>query len=111
MSIFWNHEEALSASGVVEMDDSLSKNTVQATLKKLLRTGMLKVDRIGYSGTVLTRFYLPVMTQAEWVSRTLSQQSLAGLVSHFIEGTDNLEVLDNLNALIENKRKEIERGE
>lgn len=66
MRILWTSEEPLTASHIAEHGENLSINTVQATLKKLLKRDLIHVDKIVYSGTVLSRAYFPSMTQEDF---------------------------------------------
>ena len=66
LKILWTSEDALTASGISEQGDGISINTVQATLKKLLKRELIHVDQIVYSGTVLSRAYRPSVSQEDF---------------------------------------------
>ena len=66
LKILWTSEDALTASGISEQGDGISINTVQATLKKLLKRDLIHVDQIVYSGTVLSRAYRPSVSQEDF---------------------------------------------
>ena len=66
LKILWTSEEALTASGISERGGGISINTVQATLKKLLKRDLIHVDQIVYSGTVLSRAYRPSVSQEDF---------------------------------------------
>ena len=66
LKILWTSEDALTASGISEQGDGISINTVQATLKKLLKRDLIHVDQIVYSGTVLSRAYRPSASQEDF---------------------------------------------
>ncbi len=66
LKILWTSEEALTASGISERGGGISINTVQATLKKLLKRELIHVDQIVYSGTVLSRAYRPSVSQEDF---------------------------------------------
>ena len=66
LKILWTSEEAFTASGISERGGGISINTVQATLKKLLKRELIHVDQIVYSGTVLSRAYRPSVSQEDF---------------------------------------------
>ena len=78
LNILWNSEKGLIASEIVKEQEGLTINTVQAILKKLLRRNLIKVDQIVYSGTVLSRSYVPTLTEAEFETK-LIENRLMGL--------------------------------
>ncbi len=86
----------LIASEIVKCGD-ISINTVQAILKKLHKKGLIKVSDIVYSGTVLSRSYVP------------GDNAQKLLVNMFVEQYHRyagfLEVENLINALLEEKRK------
>ncbi|MDD3415181.1 MAG: helix-turn-helix domain-containing protein [Lachnospiraceae bacterium] len=61
MKVLWKENETLNASDIAKKG-SLSINTVQAALKKLLANKYIRVADIGYSGTVLSRKYVAVIS-------------------------------------------------
>jgi predicted transcriptional regulator len=107
MSIYWNAGKPLSSTGVVKIDPTLSKNTVQATVKKLLGEGLLKVADIGFSGTVLTRLYEPAIDQSDWLMQDLPANALSKIASSFISDTDDLDTLNQLSELIQKQKRVI----
>lgn len=77
LTILWNSEQGLIASEVVtkgKPEDNLTINTVQAILKKLLRRELIKIDQIVYSGTVLSRSYVPTLTEAEFETQKITAE-------------------------------------
>ena len=73
LTILWHAEDGMIASDIVkEANGDLTINTVQATLKKLLRRKLIKVKDIVYSGTVLCRRYVPTMCEAEFETSMIS---------------------------------------
>jgi len=108
MGIFWENNEALSANDIYKERPDISKNTIQAVLRKLKNAEMIKVADIGYSGTVLTRLYRPIVMQSEFVGQTLSETSLKKRVADHIEKSDEKE-LDYLEKLIQAKKAKISR--
>lgn len=56
--IIHSSDKPMNVSAIVSTSN-IGVNTVQATTKKLLKKGLIKVAGIGYSGTVLCRTYVP----------------------------------------------------
>lgn len=83
-------------------------NTVQQVLKALLKMQFIKVEDIGYSNTVLTRLYSPVVKQADYLQFLLGNNSTFDLTSSLIDCNKNLNELKQLQVLIEKKCKELE---
>lgn len=78
LDILWNAEKGLIASEIVKQMEGLTINTVQAVLKKLLKRNLIKIDQIVYSGTVLSRSYVPTLTEAEFET-SLIENRIMGL--------------------------------
>lgn len=62
LNILWKSEEPLTASQIASADEGLTINTVQAVIRKLLKSEFIKIDNIVYSGTVLCRSYCPAIS-------------------------------------------------
>lgn len=103
MQILWGTNEELSAR-VISEQTKISKNTIQAVLRKLLEAKYIKTSSIGYSGTVLTRLYRPVMTEEAYLSTVVSKATMERLISNFVAQQENSEYLDHLNNLIQAKK-------
>lgn len=71
LDILWKAEKGMIASEIVKVREDLTINTVQAVLKKLLKRNLIKVDQIVYSGTVLSRSYMPTMDESEFETRLI----------------------------------------
>ena len=52
----------MTASQIASADEGLTINTVQAVIRKLLKSEFIKIDNIVYSGTVLCRSYCPAIS-------------------------------------------------
>ena len=74
LNILWNSEEPLVASEIAKRDDTLTVNTVQATLRKLLKQELVEVADIVYSGTVLSRRYRPTVDSKDFAVQEFSAQ-------------------------------------
>lgn len=108
MSVLWNSESPLSANQICDKDEDLNMNTVQQVLRTLLKMQFIKIEDIGYSNTVLTRLYSPVVKQTEYLQFLLGNTSTFDLTSSLIDHTKNLDELRQLQVLIEQKCKELE---
>ncbi|MBS7578440.1 MULTISPECIES: BlaI/MecI/CopY family transcriptional regulator [unclassified Enterococcus] len=107
MTVLWNSSIALSANDISNINPDLNKNTIQVVLKKLLDKDLIKVDNIGYSGTVLTRLYVPVVSQEAYVSQSLTNQTMKKLVANFIDSSDTMDDLSEIEKRIAQKKKEL----
>ena len=109
MNIFWNSDKPLSANDIAVQQQDLSKNTIQAVVRKLKNHDLLKVADIGYSCTVLTRLYSPNVTQEDFLAAELSDQSLLNLITNFIETNKDIDTLNNLEKMITERQGELKK--
>lgn len=109
MNIFWNSDKPLSANDIAVQQQDLSKNTIQAVVRKLKNHDLLKVADIGYSGTVLTRLYSPNVTQEDFLAAELSDLSLLNLITNFIETNKDIDTLNNLEKMIIERQGELKK--
>ena len=109
MNIFWNSDKPLSANDIAVQQQDLSKNTIQAVVRKQKNHDLLKVADIGYSGTVLTRLYSPNVTQEDFLAAELSDQSLLNLITNFIETNKDIDTLNNLEKMIIERQGELKK--
>lgn len=65
MEVLWNSKRSMTASEIVAFNPKLNKNTVQPSLRKLLKNELIQVADIVYSGTVLSRSYIPTVSKQE----------------------------------------------
>lgn len=111
MEILWDAKKSMTASEIVNASE-LQINTVQASLRSLISKKYVEVGQIVYSGTVLSRSYIPVVTREEYLKfscEKLSALSSSSLVmASLIDNTSNKEVLEELEAMIQKKKKELE---
>lgn len=66
LKLLWKSEKALTASELAANSDNISISTIQTALKNLMKKGLVKVDEIVYSGTVLSRSFKPVLTSTQY---------------------------------------------
>lgn len=67
MQILWDAPDSMTALEIVNQHPDLTMNTVQAVLRKLLKYELVKINRIVYSGTVLSRSFAPAVSSEEFV--------------------------------------------
>ncbi len=111
MEILWKADGGMTASAIVRESEDLQINTVQAALRSLCQKNYAKVGDIVYSGTVLSRSFIPVMSKEDYLS--LSCQKLAEIspsgeiMMNLINDETDLEVLTQAENLIKQRKKEL----
>lgn len=117
LTILWDSGQPMTASQIAATAPDLTINTVQAVLRKLLKNNLVQVADIVYSGTVLTRSYVPIVTIEEFAAAQLQQDyqkfskkvSKASIFAALLDSeTDLRKELQELEQLLENYKKEIE---
>ncbi len=119
MHIMWNTKKPLIAAEIVRAKEDLNIHTVQASLKKLLNMKLIEVAGIDYSGTSLSRSYIPTISAKEYETRkyihaikNISDEdlSISQFVTTFLEHEDEkktLEELEELEKLIQERKQQI----
>lgn len=74
LNILWDAQKAMTASEIVNAKTELTMNTVQSVLRKLLKKEIVKVADIVYSGTVLSRSYVPTISSEDFALIHLSNE-------------------------------------
>jgi predicted transcriptional regulator len=100
MKILWSNKEPLVASEIAKKGDSLSNNTVQSVLRKLLEKKYIVVADIVYSGTVLTRSYKPIVLKKDLL--------LEQFVSQFNKDDDMIPIPSLVGTLLKHEKNEKE---
>lgn len=124
MKILWDSSESLTASEITAKKEELSINTVQALLKKLLKYELIKVERIVYSGTVLCRSYLPVISPEEYETQKYIESMkeiengsfspslfVAALLGEEEDSEKALKEIEELEKIIAEKKQELLKEE
>ncbi|MDE5699583.1 MAG: hypothetical protein K2I96_19605, partial [Lachnospiraceae bacterium] len=70
----------------------------------------IEVADIVYSGTVLTRSYIPFVTLADYLKENFFSASTLTAVSSFIEKETDHEVIEELDKLLQKKKQELEEA-
>ena len=114
MKVLWKSEKALSASDIAKNNPSLNLNTIRSCLQTMLKNGVIVVDDVVYSGTVLSRSYKPVLTAEKYIADNFSGVtktfSALAIIANLIEEEDNLEIIDEIETLLQKRRREIREG-
>lgn len=117
LNILWNSEEAMTASQIANAEESLTINTVQAVLRKLLKLELIRIDNIVYSGTVLCRNYRPAISADEFAlsqfrkeylkvqDRISISSLLAALLGNETDDQMNPQALDELQKFLDEYKK------
>lgn len=116
LNILWESSKPITAKEIVELNPSLSINTVQSVLKKLLKKGYIEVGDIVYSGTVLARGYTAVLDANEYMAEQLAQGidskrfSAEGVMAAFLKYDQNDEkTIEKLEELLKQHRDRIRK--
>lgn len=107
MNVLWSSDEPLSAHDILVLAPELSRNTIQIVLKKLQTIGFIEVAGFGYNKNALTRNFRPIISQSQYIQSSLTEGTSYALAMNFIKQTDNSELLDQLEQLIQEKKKEL----
>lgn len=119
LKILWKSEEPLTASQIAGLDQSLTINTVQAVIRKLLKEKLIKIDNIVYSGTVLCRSYCASMSENDFAlsqfnceyQKMQGRISKSTLISALLGSETNPDVIkndiDELQAMLDEYKKKI----
>lgn len=115
MNILWNSEQPISAHEILLASPELSRNTIQIVLKKLQTLGFIEVAGFSYHKNALTRTFKPIISQSQYIAQSLADNASYELAMNFIRQTEDSAILDELEKLIQEKRKllrcEKDRGE
>lgn len=101
LNILWSSKKPLLASEIAELGDSLSINTVQAILRKLLEKELIEVANIVYSGTVLSRNYQPTISSKDFILGKFVDQ-----VDQFQKLDENITIPNIVAAFLEHEKNE-----
>lgn len=108
MNVLWKSDEPLAAFDILEASPDLSRNTIQIVLKKLQTLGFIEVAGFGYHKNALTRTFKPIISQSEYMEDTLAASTALDIAKNFIKTTDDVAALDELDKMIQSKKKELQ---
>lgn len=117
MKILWESDKPLIASDFVKRNKDLNINTVQACLRVLTNIKAIKVADIVYSGTVLSRSYIPLISQEEYINniyhdlfgKDIGRQEMLEIIYSMIRRETKPENLDYWEELVARRRRILER--
>ncbi len=113
MKILWDNPDPMIASDIVKKGKDLNINTVQACLRGLVKEDAIKVADIVYSGTVLTRSYVPLVTREDYLDSTykdlLGKDDSSALIASLIEDVTDVKELDKIEKMIKKRKTELNR--
>lgn len=114
MEILWDSSESMTASAIEHKAKDLQINTVQASLRSLIKKEYITIDKIVYSGTVLTRSYKPIISHDDYLAMSCEElahfSSSLAIVANLIENEKDENVLNELEKLIAEQKKQL-RGD
>ncbi|WP_261805638.1 BlaI/MecI/CopY family transcriptional regulator [Lapidilactobacillus luobeiensis] len=109
MQILWKQPEPLSARGIVRVNPELSQNTVQSVLSKLLKKGLIENSGYGKTSTNITREYQAVLSEESYLEQNVSRSAINNLLTSFVATNTTLAELDDLERVIEQRKKELRK--
>lgn len=121
MTILWMTDQPLTATQIANSE--LPVNTVKLYLRKLMSKGLIEVDQVVFSGTVLCRSYRPSISleefEAERLARNFSQlknkPSMSCFVASFLDKEKDRESalaeIEELEDLLKRKKMELKEKE
>ena len=113
MKTLWDKKEPMIASDFVQLDPSLNLNSVQSALRSLLKKNYIEVSDIVYSGKVLTRSYIPVVSSEDYASENINgvvKDLLSyNILFQYVESENDIEVIERLQKKLEERKKALER--
>lgn len=113
MELMWTESRPLIASEIVEIKDDLNINTVQASLRSLVKKGYITMGGIVYSGTVLCRSYVACVTKQDYLGVMCANiekfTNSGALMASLIEKETSDELLDELEKMITKRKQELKK--
>ena len=90
MDILWNADSALSASEIKDTSPDF-----------------IEVDDVVFNKKSLTRTYKPLVSQTQYISAFISDSNRFKLLCGLVDEEDDLDSLNELQKLIDKRKKEI----
>lgn len=118
MDILWFASDPMVASDIARHGNNMTINTVQTILKHLMDAELIKVEKIVYSGNVLSRAYLPAITPEDFEIQRLAfnndsrngfstSRFVAAMLSREKDTVKVLSEIEELEAMLKAKKKEL----
>ena len=112
MDILWKSTQPMTASQILSHDASLNINTVQASLRSLIKKEYIRLADIVYSGTVLTRSYEPIVTKEAYMKQMFMPDFGSSRYEVFVsviqEETD-IKALEYLESVIADRKAKLKK--
>ena len=110
------HENTLGCRhSIVKAESSMNSNTVQASLRVLLKENLIEIADIVYSGTVLSRSYRPLISRDVYFNaeykNIIGNSSTSAMIATFIEQEEDISELERIEELIRKRMKELEEAQ
>lgn len=113
MNVLWHTQKATIASEIVKQNPELKLNTVNTAIKNLLKKKLVKIDDYTYSGTVIARSYIPLISLEEYTLNCLNiltsgyaKLSKEAIVIAMLSQEENNLLLSNLENIVSKYKKE-----
>ena len=114
MKTLWAENKAMIASDFVQLDPSLNLNSVQSSLRSLLKKNYIEVSDIVYSGKVLTRSYVPTISADEYATENINgivnDLLSSNILLHYVETENDIKTIKQLQQKLEERKKFLERN-
>ncbi|BBM16758.1 hypothetical protein G15_0371 [Enterococcus avium] len=108
LNIFWASDDGLTAKQIHDTNPDLVLSTVQSAIKNLIKKDMLRVDDIVYSGTVLTRSYVPTLSEESFVLQQYESLNIPELLTQFLgESKDTSKEIETIERILAEKRRDL----
>lgn len=113
MNILWESDTPLIASEIEKRRDDLNINTVQSTLRTLVKKNYVEIADIVYSGTVLSRSYRPLIKREQvWSEFDFGVKNILSkthLFAQYVDEINDLDTILSLEETLQKKKKELEK--
>lgn len=108
LSVFWkNPTKELYVQDIIHSAAKLNKNTVPVIIKKLADEGFLKTSSVQKVGKTFAQYYLPNVSEDEYIANQFSKKGQKNLFAAFIQQDASKEELEDLQELLQAKLKQL----
>lgn len=118
MDMLWAASAPMVASDIARHGNNMTINTVQTILKHLLAAELIKIERIVYSGNVLSRAFSPAITPEDFEIQRLAStydpkngfstsRFVSTMLSREKDTSRALSEIEELEAMLKAKKKEL----
>lgn len=115
LNLLWKENRPLTSTEIVNLsvERSWKKSYIHLLISSLLKKGVIKIDGFVKTTKNYARTFVPLMTKEEYAikqftnSCELSKDSKTDIFAALIKETDDPEVLEKLEAMVEKKKQEL----